>query len=185
MGLSTAGLEMMVGLASHELMLLASIGILFIGFDDLLFDILWFVTRRRGARPLYLRDRMLKELLAGPLTIFVPAWDEAKVLPAMLRRTLSAWQAGIVGARRRDGFADAAVVVDREIARIPAASLHLGALAVGSVQPGVARVDVGPRLTLRLPEVAEGSRVALDWRGSVAGEARPGSGLALTLAADF
>ena len=94
-------------------------------------------------------------------------------------------QAGIVGARRRDGFADAAVVVDREIARIPAGSLHLGALAAGSVQPGAARVDVGPRLTLRLPEVAEGSRVALDWRGRVAGEARPGSGLALTLAADF
>jgi adsorption protein B len=92
MGLSAAGLEMMVGLASHELMLFASVGILFIGFDDLLFDILWFVTHKRGARPLYLRDRMPKDPLTGPLAIFVPAWDEAKVLPAMLRRTLSAWQ---------------------------------------------------------------------------------------------
>lgn len=94
-------------------------------------------------------------------------------------------QAGIVGARRRDGFADAAVVVDREIARIPQASLHLGALAAGAVQPGAGRVDVGPRLTLRLPEVGEGSRLALDWRQRVAGDAKPGSGLALTLAADF
>lgn len=94
-------------------------------------------------------------------------------------------QAGIVGARRRDGFADAAVVVDREIAGTSAASVHLGALAAGSVQPGAGRVDVGPRLTLRLPDVAEGSRVALDWRQRVAGEARPGSGLAMTLAADF
>lgn len=94
-------------------------------------------------------------------------------------------QAGIVGARRRDGFADAAVVVDREIARIPQASLHLGALAAGAVLPGAGRVDVGPRLTLRLPEMGEGSRLALDWRQRVTGDAEPDSGLALTLAADF
>ncbi|KTE44188.1 hypothetical protein ATE62_02970 [Sphingopyxis sp. HIX] len=105
-------------------------------------------------------------------------------LPARFR--LEAYgQAGIVGARRRDGFADAAVVVDREVARTPGSSLHLGALAAGSVQPGAARVDVGPRVTLRLPEVGEGSRVALDWRQRVAGDAKPDSGLALTLAADF
>jgi hypothetical protein len=105
-------------------------------------------------------------------------------LPARFR--LEAYgQAGIVGARRRDGFADAAVVVDREVARTPGSSLHVGALAAGSVQPGAARVDVGPRVTLRLPEVGEGSRVALDWRQRVAGDARPDSGLALTLAADF
>ncbi|HMP45030.1 MAG TPA: hypothetical protein PKD99_07990, partial [Sphingopyxis sp.] len=91
----------------------------------------------------------------------------------------------IVGARRRDGFADAALVVDREVARMPEVSLHLGALAAGAAQPGAARADVGPRLTLRLPEVGEGSRVALDWRQRVAGDAEPRSGLALTLAADF
>lgn len=105
-------------------------------------------------------------------------------LPARFR--LDAYgQAGIVGARRRDGFADAAVVIDREVLRTPGSSLHVGALAAGSVQPGAARVDVGPRVTLRLPEVGEGSRVALDWRQRVAGDARPDSGLALTLAADF
>jgi len=105
-------------------------------------------------------------------------------LPARFR--LEAYgQAGVVGARRRDGFADAAVVVDREAVRTPGSSLHVGALAAGSVQPGAARVDVGPRVTLRLPEVGEGSRVALDWRQRVAGDARPESGLALTLAADF
>lgn len=94
-------------------------------------------------------------------------------------------QAGIVGAQRRDGFADGAVVVDREIAQIARASVHLGGLAAGSVQPGAARVDVGPRLTLRLPDVGEGTRLALDWRQRVAGDARPGNGAALTLAADF
>lgn len=94
-------------------------------------------------------------------------------------------QAGVVGAQRRDAFVDAAVVVDREVARMPDASLHLGALAAGAAQPGAARVDVGPRLTLRMPEVGGGSRVALDWRQRVAGDAKPDSGLALTLAADF
>ncbi|KQZ64394.1 hypothetical protein ASD67_07890 [Sphingopyxis sp. Root1497] len=92
MGLSTAGMEMLVALASHELMLFASVGILVIGFDDLFFDILWFVTRDRDAAPRYLRDHRPRAPLAGPLAIFVPAWDEAKVLPAMIRRTLAAWQ---------------------------------------------------------------------------------------------
>jgi bacteriophage N4 adsorption protein B len=91
-GLSTAGLEMLVATASHELMLFASVGILFIGFDDLLFDILWFVTRGRSVGPLYLRDIRPRAPLDGPLAIFIPAWDEAKVLPAMIRRTLAAWQ---------------------------------------------------------------------------------------------
>lgn len=104
-------------------------------------------------------------------------------LPAGFRLDAYA-QAGVVGARRRDGFADGAIVVDRRLGADDM-SLRLGALAAGAVQPGVARVDVGPRLTLRLPEVGEGSRIALDWRQRVAGDARPESGLALTLASDF
>lgn len=93
-------------------------------------------------------------------------------------------QAGVVGARRRDAFADGAVVIDRGFGR-EEAPLRLGALATGAVQPGAARVDVGPRLTLRLPDVGYGSRIALDWRQRVAGDALPKSGVALTLAADF
>lgn len=105
-------------------------------------------------------------------------------LPAGFRLDAYA-QAGVVGARRRDGFADAAIVVDRRLGPDDMSPLRLGALAAGAVQPGAARVDVGPRLTLRLPEIGEGSRIALDWRQRVAGDARPESGLALTLASDF
>jgi len=94
-------------------------------------------------------------------------------------------QAGVVGSRRRDGFADGAIVVDHRLGPDDMSPLRLGALAAGAVQPGAARVDVGPRLTLSLPEVGEGSRIALDWRQRVAGDARPESGLALTLASDF
>jgi hypothetical protein len=91
-------------------------------------------------------------------------------------------QAGVVGATRRDAFADGALVADK---RLGGSALRLGALAAGAVQPDAARVDVGPRLTLGLPRVGQGARIALDWRQRVAGGARPGSGLALTLAADF
>ncbi|WP_194955297.1 hypothetical protein [Sphingopyxis solisilvae] len=94
-------------------------------------------------------------------------------------------QAGIVGARRRDGFADGAVVVDRRVGPDEATPVRFGALAAGAVQPGAARLDVGPRVTVRLPQVGEGSRIALDWRQRVAGDAQPESGLALTLATDF
>lgn len=104
-------------------------------------------------------------------------------LPAGFRLDAYA-QAGVVGTRRRDGFADGAVVVDRRIGANET-RLRLGALAAGAVQPNAARVDVGPRLTLRLPDVGQGSRIALDWRQRVAGDAYPESGVALTLAADF
>lgn len=104
------------------------------------------------------------------------------VLPARFRLDAYA-QAGMVGLRRHDGFAEGMVVVDRQLGGNE--RVRLGALAAGSVQPDAARVDVGPRLTFRLPDVGKGSRVALDWRQRVAGDAHPESGLSLTLAADF
>lgn len=105
-------------------------------------------------------------------------------LPARLRLE-SYGQGGIVGARRRDGFADGAVVVDRPVASVRKSSIRAGAIVAGAVQPGVSRFDVGPRLTIDLPTVGRGSRVALDWRFRVAGDARPGSGAALTIASHF
>jgi len=84
--LSTAWLQWLVLGVSHELMLFASVGILLIGLDDLLFDALWLATRRRGPPALPSAPS-----LDGTFAVFLPAWDEAKVLPAMLRRTLGAW----------------------------------------------------------------------------------------------
>jgi len=118
------------------------------------------------------------------LAVMASGGLSAVSLPAGFRLDAYA-QAGVVGTRRRDGFADGAVVVDHRLGPDETTPLRLGALAAGAVQPGAARVDVGPRLTLRLPQVGEGGRIALDWRQRVAGDARPESGLALTLAADF
>lgn len=94
-------------------------------------------------------------------------------------------QAGVVGAQRRDGFADGALVADRPVAGGEAGSLRLGAIVAGAAQPGVSRIDIGPRLTLPLPAIGKGGRIALDWRQRVAGDARPVSGPALTIAGDF
>jgi hypothetical protein len=87
-------------------------------------------------------------------------------------------QAGLVGTARRDAFADAAVR-----AGLPVGPLLVGAGAWAAAQPGTARFDLGPHVEARLPFGS--ASAAVDWRFRVAGRARPGSGPALTLAADF
>ena len=87
-------------------------------------------------------------------------------------------QAGIVGAHRRDLFADGGATLTR-----PLFGPFSGGFGVwGGAQPGLYRIDAGPRLSLA---VRRNLKLHLDWRQRVAGHARPGSGPALTLAADF
>lgn len=90
MELSSAWLQWLVQGAGHELMLFASVGILLIGIDDLLFDLLWLSDRRRERRS----ARALRPAapLAGTLAVFIPAWDEERVLAATLTRMLAAWR---------------------------------------------------------------------------------------------
>lgn len=89
-------------------------------------------------------------------------------------------QAGIVGTRSRDLFADGGTRLG-----IAISGIEVGASVSGGVQPGVARLDLGPQVTLRLPVAGERLRLTAEWRFRIAGEARPGSGPALTLASDF
>ncbi|HEX8622751.1 MAG TPA: hypothetical protein VF718_12345 [Allosphingosinicella sp.] len=89
-------------------------------------------------------------------------------------------QAGIVGARSRDLFGDGAVRLSLPIGRFRA-----GAGAWAAAQPGLARLDLGPQASLRLPLAGRDVMLAVDWRRRVAGGARPGSGPALTMATDF
>lgn len=89
MDLSTAWLQWLVQGAGFELMLFASVGILLLGLDDLLLDALWLATRREG-RATGPADPDAPQI-DGPIAVFIPAWDEACVLPEMLRRTLAAW----------------------------------------------------------------------------------------------
>lgn len=88
------------------------------------------------------------------------------------------FEAGLVGLKSRDLFFDGGLTATR-----PLFHNFSGGIGVwGGAQPRLSRVDVGPRLTMR---VRKNVKVHLDWRQKVAGNARPGSGPALTLAGDF
>ena len=87
-------------------------------------------------------------------------------------------QAGVVGIRERDFFADGGFAVTRPVWGRFSAGLG----AWGGYQPGLYRVDAGPRLSMRVrPNVS----LHLDYRQRLAGAAAPGSGPALTLGANF
>ena len=87
-------------------------------------------------------------------------------------------QGGIVGARSRDLFFDGGATLTRPVHGRYSAGFGVW----GGVQPGLYRVDAGPRVTMQM---RSNVRVHLDWRQRLAGNAEPGSGPAVTLAADF
>ncbi len=88
-------------------------------------------------------------------------------------------QAGIVGARSRDLFADGGARLSLPLDE--KGRIRLGAGAWAAAQPGVARFDAGPQASLSL----SGVTLALDWRIRLAGDAAPGSGPTATLSTDF
>jgi hypothetical protein len=127
----------------------------------------------------YVERRMVA---AGPgqdaTLLYLAGGVDNRVLPLDFR--LSAYaQGGMVDNGRVAGFADGAVVVERQVAAARGVRLSLGTMVAVAVQPDARRIDVGPRATVALPDIA------VDWRERAAGNARPGSGLALTLATDF
>lgn len=92
-------------------------------------------------------------------------------------------QAGVVGVKRRDLFADGALRLSRPVS--PNHGPHLGAGVWGAVQPGVSRIDIGPHARLPLKVAQQPMSISADYRIRVAGDAKPGSGVAVTLASDF
>lgn len=65
------------------------------------------------------------------------------------------------------------------------AKLDIGLGAWAAAQRDAQRVDIGPSVGVRMPVGDRQLRASVDWRERVAGNVRPGSGIALTLAADF
>lgn len=84
-----------------------------------------------------------------------------------------------------EGFGDGAARLTRPIATLGKLRLDLGAGSWGAIQRGARRLDVGPTLGIVAPLGRKSMRLTLDWRGRVAGDARPGSGPALSLGTDF
>ena len=83
-----------------------------------------------------------------------------------------------MGLRTRDLFADGGVTVTRPFMR----RLALDGGVWGGIQPGLSRLDIGPRASMWLtPRI----RAHVDYRLRLRGNALPGSGAALTLGANF
>ena len=100
--------------------------------------------------------------------------------------TLEAYgQAGLIRRDRAERYADGAVHIAHKLLDLGDAKIDIGGGAWGGAQRGAARLDVGPTLALSVPVAHKTVRLSLDWRERVAGQARPGSGLALTLGTDF
>jgi hypothetical protein len=91
-------------------------------------------------------------------------------------------QAGAIRRDRIEPYADGAARATR---RLPGTPISIGAGAWGAAQRGAARLDIGPSATVAVPVGGQRIRLWLDWRQRVAGDARPGSGVALTLGSDF
>lgn len=88
------------------------------------------------------------------------------------------FQAGLVDFNDPDWFVDGQAAVTRPVWR----NLSAGLGVWGGAQPGLYRIDVGPRLSLK---VGNRIRAHVDYRYMVAGNAQPGSGAVVTLAGDF
>lgn len=92
---------------------------------------------------------------------------------------------GVVGARRRDPFAELAVQVTRPVATLSSMRISLGGAAFAAAQRDASRVDVGPMVAIRGPIASGSARLTIDYRARIAGGADPTSGAAITLATDF
>ena len=99
--------------------------------------------------------------------------------PIVARFNLDAYlQAGVVGVRDPAAFIDGSATLTRPLWR----QFSLGFGLWGGAQPGLARLDAGPRASLRL---GRSMRIHLDYRHRFVGQAAPGSGPVVTLAGDF
>ncbi len=94
-------------------------------------------------------------------------------------------QAGYVLGEQDTHFFDGSVVVDRPLLVRRDRVLAIAAGAWTGGQQGAARLDVGPRLDMRLPIAGQAMRISADWRIRIAGDAAPASGPAITLSSGF
>jgi hypothetical protein len=119
----------------------------------------------------------------GPTLMLAGGFGPVAVAPGL--RAEGYGQAGAIARDTVDGFADGAMRVSHLLAALGPARIEIGVGAWGGVQRGAARLDLGPSLGVVLPVAGRSLRLTLDWRQRIAGDARPGSGPALSIGSDF
>ena len=93
--------------------------------------------------------------------------------------------AGVVGARNQRLFAEGSQSLHRPLARIGSVAVDGGVGVWAAAQKDASRVDVGPSIGAQPQAIRNAPRLSIDWRQRVAGNADPGSGIAITLAHQF
>lgn len=94
-------------------------------------------------------------------------------------------QGGVIARGRGEAFVDGAARASRPVAHLGGAAIDVGVGSWGAAQRGASRIDVGPTIGVSVPVAGAHLRLAADWRERVAGNARPASGPALSIGADF
>jgi bacteriophage N4 adsorption protein B len=84
----------LAGFISFELALFAAVGFIIIGVDDLIVDVIWFAIHARrkifGHMPPDRQNPFAKRDIR--LAVFIPAWQESKVIGPMLSRIMRIWE---------------------------------------------------------------------------------------------
>ena len=83
------------------------------------------------------------------------------------------------------GFVDGRVTLQAPVIRSERGQVAIGGGAWGGAQRGATRLDLGPTASATLTTGRTTLRGSVDYRLRVAGDAVPGDGLAVTLAASF
>ena len=125
---------------------------------------------------------------AGGTEVRPAAFAVTELAPAQLPLGLRAEayvQAGYVGGNFKTAFIDGQARVDRGLAQIGGAGLRLGAGVWGGAQEGAERLDAGPGISANFDLDRAPVRLSLDYRHRLAGDAQPGSGIAVTLSTGF
>jgi len=106
------------------------------------------------------------------------------MLPGKLRAETYV-QGGYVGGLGATPFVDGQFRLEHIVEHVGRSELRLGGGVWGGAQQGAGRLDVGPTATVAFATGRAGAHLSVDWRLRVAGNALPGSGPAITLAAGF
>lgn len=150
-----------------------------------------------GVRPVarlplrVLAEARLQDTAASPMQVRPVATVitelPSQALPLGFRAEAYA-QAGYAGGREATPFYDAQLVVEKGFSGIGSRKrdIRMGAGIWSGGQKGAVRLDAGPRASFRLDlGDTNPARIAIDWRFRLAGNARPASGPALTIASSF
>jgi hypothetical protein len=119
----------------------------------------------------------------GPTVGVIAGYGPSDVAPGV--RIEAYGQGGAIARDGVEGFVDASARLTHPIGSIAGARVDIGIGAWGSAQRTATRVDIGPSIVATLPVAHTSLRVMLDWRERIAGDARPGSGPALSIGTDF